>query len=97
MSSLSVDRGRAVRARWNDALASFNTHACLPCSSGPSGKAGHAALRYVMVGPETDRSFFRCSECGERWIRSAGMACRFTWARYAVEAPSPQHSGPRHI
>ena len=97
MSSLSVGTGRGMRTRWHDVVASLKTHACVPCSSGPTGKAGHEALRYVMLGPETDHSFFRCSECGERWIRSAGTTCRFMWTRYAVEAPSRRPSEPRHI
>jgi hypothetical protein len=78
-------------------LASFQANVCMPCSSGPSGKDGHGALRYVMLAPETERSFFRCGDCGERWIRSAGMTCRFTWTRYEHQSPSRDPGEPRTI
>jgi hypothetical protein len=66
-------------------LASLKVHECVPCARGPSGEAGHDALRYVMLAPETDRTYYRCSECGERWTRSAGMMSRFVWSRYKAQ------------
>jgi len=57
------------------------THGCIPCTLGPEGEAGHGALRYVMLAPDSGRSFFRCRECGERWVRVGGLACAFLWSR----------------
>ena len=56
-------------------------HGCIPCTLGPEGEAGHGALRYVMLAPDSGRSFFRCRECGERWVRMAGIAGPFLWSR----------------
>lgn len=85
-AALALDAGPAMHMHWRGVPASLKAHECMPCSSGPSGKEGHGALRYVMFASEMDRTFFRCGECGERWMRSAGIACRFVWRRYKFEA-----------
>jgi hypothetical protein len=86
MNALAMASGTFARRPRLEALTSLNAYACMPCLAGPSGKEGHSALRYVMLAPETDRSFYRCSECGERWMRTAGTTCRYNWARHEVEA-----------
>jgi len=97
MKALALGRAVAANMPAYGVLASLMAHACVPCRSGPFGKEGHEALRYVMLVPETDRSFFRCSECGERWIRSAGTSCGFSWARYQPETTSRERGGPARI
>jgi hypothetical protein len=92
-TALGVDSGLASLMQRHSVLASLMAHECTPCSSGPFGKDGHGALRYVMVAPDLDRSFFRCNECGERWIRSAGMTSRFRWNRYKAGNGSAEGSG----
>jgi hypothetical protein len=85
-NAMAMASGTMARRPRLEALTSLKAYACMPCLAGPSGKEGHSALRYVMLAPETDRSFYRCSECGERWMRTAGMTCRYDWMRYEVEA-----------
>lgn len=97
MNVLAIDRRCAERMPDRGVLASLKAHVCIPCRSGPFGKQGHGALRYVMLAPETDRSFYRCSECGERWMRSADSTYRFSWTRYEVESGSRERGGPARI
>ena len=81
MNALAVHGAAMARVQPRGITPSPMTHGCIPCTLGPEGKAGHEALRYVMLAPDTGRSFFRCRECGERWVRIGGLACAFLWSR----------------
>jgi len=92
-AALAFDGTCAMRMQCNGVPASLEAHVCMPCSCGPSGKAGHGALRYVMFAPAMDRTFFRCGECGERWIRTTGVTCPFVWTRSKVSGASGERRG----
>lgn len=66
--------------------AAFMPRACGPCSAGPSGKSGHETLRYTALSPDEGRGMFRCGACGESWVRTVGMTCRFVWTRSTKQA-----------
>ena len=93
MSALAVHGAAMARVQPRGISLLPRTHGCIPCTLGPEGKTGHGALRYVMFAPAMDRTFFRCGECGERWIRTTGVTCPFVWTRSKVSGASGERRG----
>ena len=63
----------------------MTTTLCTSCTDGPKGEAGHGALGFYVEGPWPGHHIFKCSGCGERWIRHYGSTDeRFAWTRYSL-------------
>lgn len=58
---------------------------CERCKGGATGDTGHDALVFYVEGPYPGHQIYKCSECGERWIRHYGGMERFGWTRYALQ------------
>jgi hypothetical protein len=58
---------------------------CEKCQTSPEGEHGHASLAFYVGGPYPGHHIFNCKQCGERWIRHAGMDTRYGWTRYALQ------------
>lgn len=74
-----------IPARRNEAIAADAPHLCRLCGEGPSGREGHAALRYEVLGPEAGQTLFCCRACGNRWTRRAEPPRKFAWTRRTLE------------
>ena len=58
---------------------------CEKCSKDMGGEAGHTALRSCPDASYPGHAAFQCRDCGERWLRHAGMRSRFSWTRYDLQ------------
>lgn len=59
---------------------------CTQCLQGATGEGGHAGLVFYVAGPYPGHNIFKCSQCGDRWIRHyGGDTERFGWTRYAEQ------------
>jgi hypothetical protein len=58
--------------------------ACLACSSGPRGIAGHEQLFSHTMG--SSEMHFVCRSCGSAWARQSADTGAFEWR--AIDSPS---------
>ena len=63
---------------------SLTGETCLPCSTGPTGIAGHEQLYSHTMG--ADEMHFRCRGCGRAWSRRGSAGGPFEW--HAIASPS---------
>ena len=63
--------------------------ACASCIERPKGETGHPGLTYQISGPWPGHNIFRCTDCGERWIRHYGSSEeKHAWSRYSDQFPT---------